>query len=85
MDYIKVLKEQNKILDKESFSEIKEIIEKSFPLLLIRILDGNEKDNTKQPSFFEASSFNHFTKECEKYKDMCDYGYSLDIYIKKKL
>ena len=79
------IEDENKILSKEDYKELKEIIDKSFPLLLIRILDGNEKDNTKQPSFFEASSFNHFTKECEKYKDMCDYGYSLDIYIKKSL
>ena len=79
------IKDENKILSNEDYKELKEIIDKSFPLLLIRILDGNEKDNTKQPSFFEASSFNHFTKECEKYKDMCDYGYSLDIYIKKSL
>ena len=79
------IEDENNILDKESFSEIKEIIEKNFPLLLIRILTGNEKDINKQPSFFDASSFNHFSKECKNYKDMCDYGYSLDIYVTNKL
>jgi hypothetical protein len=78
------IEDENKILDKESFSEIKEIIEKSFPLLFIRIISGNEKDINKQASFFEASSFNHFSKECQNYKDMCDYGYSLDIYVTNK-
>jgi hypothetical protein len=79
------IEDENKILDKESFSEIKEIIEKSFPLLFIRIISGNEKDINKQTSFFEASSFNYFSKECKNYKDMCDYGYSLDIYVTNKL
>ena len=79
------IEDENKILNKEDYQEIKEIIEKSFPLLLIRIINGNEKDNTRQISYFEASSLNYFIKECQQYKDMCDYGYSLDIYIQKKL
>ena len=79
------IEDENKILKSEDYQEINDIINKNFPLLLIRILNVNEKDHSKQLSFFEASSYNHFIKECEKYKDMCDYGYSLDIYIKKKL
>ena len=79
------IEDENNILSKEDYNDIKNIIDKSFPLLLIRIINGDEKDNNKQLSFFEASSFNHFTKNCEQYKNMCDYGYSIDIYIKKKL
>lgn len=79
------IEDENNILSKEDYHDIKNIIDKSFPLLLIRIINGDEKDNNKQLSFFEASSFNHFTKKCEQYKNMCEYGYSIDIYIKKKL
>lgn len=79
------IEDETKILDKQDYKEIKEILDKNFPLLLIRILNNNENYNDKQLPYFEASSFNHFSKECEKLKDMCDYGYSIDIYIKQKL
>ena len=79
------IEDENKILKNEDYQEINEIINKNFPLLFIRILNVNEKDHSKQLSFFEASSYNHFNKECEKYKNMCNYGYLIDIYIKKKL
>ena len=79
------IEEENKILDKEDFKEIKEIIENYFPLILIRILSGDEKELNKQLSYFETSSYNHFSKECKKYKDMCDYGYFIDIYTKQNL
>ena len=81
------IEDKNKILRKDDYEEIKSIIDKNFPLLLIRILNVSEIGQKKQLSFFEASSFNHFTKSCEKYKDknMCDYGYAIDIYIKEKL
>ena len=79
------IEDETKILDKQDYKEIKEILDKNFPLLLIRILNNNENYNDKQLPYFEASSFNHFSKECEKLKDMCDYGYSIDIHIKQKL
>ena len=79
------IEDETKILDKQDYKEIKEILDKNFPLLLIRILNNSENYNDKQLPYFEASSFNHFSKECEKLKDMCDYGYSIDIYIKQKL
>ena len=79
------IEDKNKILRKDDYEEIKNIIDKNFPLLLIRILNVSEIGQKKQLSFFEASSFNHFTKNCEKYKNMCDYGYAIDIYTKEKL
>ena len=79
------IEDKNKILRKDDYEEIKSIIDKNFPLLLIRILNVSEIGQKKQLSFFEASSFNHFTKSCEKYKNMCDYGYAIDIYTKEKL
>ena len=79
------IEDETKILNKEEYNELKEIINKNFPLLLIRLINNNEFENTKKISIFETSSFNHFEKECKNYKDMCDYGYSLDIYIKKQL
>ena len=84
-DNITRIEDETKILDKQDYKEIKEIIDKNFPLLLIRFLNNNENYNDKQLPYFEASSFNHFSKECEKLKDMCDFGYSIDIYIKQKL
>ena len=84
-DNITRIEDETKILDKQDYKEIKEIIDKNFPLLLIRFLNNNENYNDKQLPYFEASSFNHFSKECEKVKDMCDFGYSIDIYIKQKL
>ena len=72
------------ILHKDDYKELKEIIEKNFPLLLIRLLSG-EEDIRKKTAYFEATSVNNFAKECQKYKDMCDYGFSIDIYIKQKL
>ena len=77
--------DEMKILEKKSYDEIKDILEKNFPLLQIRILNNSETYNDKQLSFFEASSYNNFTKECEKIKDMCDYGYFIDIYTKQKI
>jgi len=67
------------------FDEIKEIIHKNFPYLIIRLISGNDADRGKKITFFEASSFNHFTEECKKYKDMCDYGFSIDVYIREHL
>ena len=84
-DNITRIEDETQILDKQDYKEIKEIIDKNFPLLLIRFLNNNENYNDKQLPYFEASSFNHFSKECEKVKDMCDFGYSIDIYIKQKL
>ena len=82
---IERIEDKDKILNKEEYNELKEILEKNFPLLLIRIINSNEFENTKKISIFETSSFSFFEEECKKYKDMCDYGYSLDIYIKKQL
>ena len=79
------IEDEDKILDKNDFDEIKEIIHKNFPYLIIRLISGNDADRGKKITFFEASSFNHFTEECKKYKDMCDYGFSIDVYIREHL
>ena len=78
------LYDEDHFLSKIDFDEIKKIIEKNFPLLLIRLLSG-EEDIGKKSAYFEASSLNYFSKECHKYKDMCDYGFSINIYIKEKI
>ena len=51
---------------------------------MIRLLSG-EDDIRKKTAYFEASSVTNFAKECINYKDMCDYGFSIDIYLKEKL
>ena len=76
--------DEDHFLSKTDFNEIKKIIEKNFPLLLIRLLSG-EEDIGKKSAYFEASSLNYFSKECKKYKDMCDYGFLINIYIKEKI
>ena len=76
--------DEDHLLNKDDFTEIKEIIEKNFPLLLIQILSG-EENIRKNSAFFEARSFNDFSNKCKNYKDMCDYGFSIYIYIKQKL
>ena len=55
-------------MQKDDYNEIKEIIEKNFPLLLIRLLSG-EEDIRKKTAYFEALSINNFAKECQKYKN----------------
>ena len=72
------------ILKKVEFNELNQIIKKNFPLLMIRLLSG-EDDIRKKTAYFEASSVTNFAKECINYKDMCDYGFSIDIYLKEKL
>ena len=78
------IEDKNHFLNNNDYNEIKVIIEKNFPLLMIRLLSG-EEDLGKKLSYFEAKSYNNFSKECKKYKDMCDYGFVFDIYIKQKL
>ena len=72
------------ILKKVEFNELNQIIKKNFPLLMIRLLSG-EDDIRKKTAYFEASSVTNFAKECINYKDMCDYGFSIDIYLREKL
>jgi hypothetical protein len=43
------------ILQKDDYNELKDIIEKNFPLLLIRLLSG-EEDIRKKNAYFEALS-----------------------------
>ena len=78
------IEDKNHFLNNNDYNEIKVIIEKNFPLLMIRLLSG-EEDLGKKLSYFEAKSYNNFSKECKKYKDMCDYGFSINIFIKQKL
>ena len=76
--------DEDHFLSKNDFEEIKEIIDKNFKLLLIKIISGDDIMG-KKLAFYETTSFNNFSNQCKKYKDMCDYGFSIDIYVKEKL
>ena len=78
------IEDKKHYLNKNDFEEIKEIIDKNFPLLIIKILSG-EENMGKKLAFFETSSFNDFSSQCKEYKDMCDYGFAIYIYIHQKL
>ena len=81
---MKRIDDEEHFLSKSDFNEIKEIIEKNFPLLTIKIVSGEDYVG-KKLAFFEAGSVNNFSNNCKNYKDMCDYGFSIDIYIHQKL
>ena len=84
LDNIVRIDDESHILSKEDFKDIKEIVDKNFHLLLIKISSGEEYMG-KKLAFFETSSLNYFNNNCKKYKDMCDYGFSIDIFVKQKL
>ena len=84
LDNIVRIDDESHILSKEDFKDIKEIVDKNFHLLLIKISSGEEYMG-KKLAFFETSSLNYFNNNCKKYKDMCDYGFSIDIFAKQKL
>ena len=84
LENITRIDDKDHILDKKDFEEIKEIVDKNFHLLLIKISSG-EENMGKKLAFFETTSFNRFSNQCKNYKDMCDYGFSIDIYVKQKL
>ena len=76
--------DEDHFLSKNDFEEIKEIIDKNFKLLLIKIISGDDIMG-KKLAFYETTSFNNFSNQCKKYKDMCEYGFAIDIYVKEKL
>ena len=84
LENITRVEDESHILSKGDFKEIKKIVDKNFHLLLIKISSGEEYMG-KKLAFFETNSLNYFNNKCKKYKDMCDYGFSINIFIKQKL
>ena len=75
--------DRSKFLSDAEYNELCDILNK-YPLFMIRL--RREIDYAIQGAvFFEASSFKYFDTECNKYTDMCQFGFLIDIYVDDKI
>lgn len=70
-------------LKPEEYSELCSVLA-HYPLFIIRL--RKEIEYAIQGAvFFEASSFKFFNQECDKFEQMCSFGFLIDIYVEDKI
>ena len=75
--------DRSKTLTDEHYKALCNILT-AYPLFMIRL--RNEIEYAIHGAvFFEAASFKYFDNQCQKYQDMCQYGFLIDIYIDDKV
>ena len=75
--------DKKKILSEEDYNYLCDSIAK-YPLFIIRIRTVMEYE-VSNVIFFEATSYKFFDSICKNYKNMCKYGFLIDIYAEDKM
>ena len=75
--------DKKRILSEEDYDFLCSSLAK-YPLFIIRIRTVMEYE-VSNVIFFEATSYKFFESICEKYENMCKYGFLIDIYAEDKM
>ena len=78
------IEDLSKLLPRQSFEEINNLLNKNFPLVNVRII-LDEKPKNKKYNYYKSLTSNYFLEKCKSVPDMCEYGYEIDIYSKQNI